>query len=611
MRRHTVILGLAAALALTIAPAVAVATEVNPAPASQAWTVDGRGNGHGHGLSQYGARGAALAGLTAPKIVAFYYPGTQLVTTPASTIRVWITDAGSATTVQATPDLRLAGVGALTTPGVSRWRLVPSGAGLAVQRLASGHWTTTRSGLPSGAEFTSTTGVVRTYHGDGSSTDYRGAISAVRSGSGAITVNRLSLDDYVRGVVPREMPASWPSAAVQAQAIAARTYAKYVAEHGGGGSYDICDTTNCQVYGGKAVYDSAGNLLYGEDTRSDAAVAQTARQVLYYGGHAAFAQFAASNGGVMAAGGQPYLVSKVDPYDNARSGDPYLGWSRAVSVARVADYYGLAHVASVDITARVGGGPWGGVVTAATVRGTDSSGRSSAVQVSGSSLASAMGLPYSLFHIRASAPVGQVEAVAVESLRTYRVSGWTFDPQHTDVSTRVHVYVDSGGHAATADLAATTVQRTYQTASAAHGFSIVVPVPMTGTHRLCVYGLDAANVHHTTLMCRTLTPLVNPFGHVETASLSGSSYRTRGWAFDPDLLGGPAQMRLSVDGVARTYPAATPRRDVAAHYGLRDARVGFDVTVALTPGTHRVCTSGANQKGAGRDTSFGCTLVHR
>jgi peptidoglycan hydrolase-like amidase len=412
--------GLAVALTAAIAPVAAAAVEVNPTPASQVWTVDGRGNGHGHGLSQYGARGAAMAGLSASRIVAFYYPGTKQMTVSASTIRVWITDQGPATTVRAARGLHVSGVGALTAPGVSRWRLVPSGAGLALQRLASGHWATARSGLPARADFTSTSGAVRTYHGDGSSSDYRGVVSGVRSGSGEITVNRLPLDAYVRGVVPREMPASWVAAAVQAQAIAARTYARYVAEHAGG-AYDICDTTNCQVYGGKARYDSAGNRLYGEDSRSDSAVARTANRVLYYAGHAAFTQFAASNGGVMAAGSRPYLVGKADPYDNARSGDPYLGWTRSVRVPHVAGYYGLAHVAGVDITARVGGGPWGGVVTAATVRGTDSAGHRRSLHVTGTSLAWAMDLPYVLFHIRTPAPVGHVAAVRIATTNSGRV----------------------------------------------------------------------------------------------------------------------------------------------------------------------------------------------
>src|SRR5581483_2603028 len=64
--------------------------------------------------------------------------------------------------------------------------------------------------------------------GNGGLTDYRGTITAVRSGAtGVRTVDTLPLDSYVYGVVPRESSASWRPAALQAQAVAARSYALY------------------------------------------------------------------------------------------------------------------------------------------------------------------------------------------------------------------------------------------------------------------------------------------------------------------------------------------------------------------------------------------------
>ena len=59
------------------------------------------------------------------------------------------------------------------------------------------------------------------------------------------------MDDYVQGVVPAEMPASWEPEAVQAQAVAARTYAAWHRARSGDRYYQICDTTSCQVYGGR------------------------------------------------------------------------------------------------------------------------------------------------------------------------------------------------------------------------------------------------------------------------------------------------------------------------------------------------------------------------
>ncbi len=576
------------------APAGAFTAERNPAPASGVWTVDGGGNGHGHGMSQYGARGAAMAGLDVSKIIAFYYPGTTLSMSSSSSIRVWITDASGATTVAAVAGLSVTGVGALPTSGISQWRLVPSGAGLALQRLTSGKWVTAKA-LPASATFSSTSGAIRLVHGGGSS-DFRGTLSAVRSGSGLITVNRLLLDDYVRGVIPNEMPASWPAAAVQAQAIAARSYARYALEHNGSGAYDICDTTNCQVYRGMSSEESASN----------AAVSATANEIVSYHGSVAFTQFAASNGGAMVSGGQPYLVSKADPYDHEQ-------WTRTVSVASVAGYYGLARVTEIDITGRSGGGPWGGAVTSATVRGTDSSGAARAVPTTGPSLASVMGLSFSLFHLRGGvpAPAGHVDGISVETVSSYRIGGWTFDPARPAVSTRVHVYVDGGPRSFVANLPRPDVKRAFGISSAAHGFSVVIPIPATGRHKVCVYGMDAVSLHHSTLLCTYLSAPSTPLGHVEAVVHSGSSYQVSGWTFDPSLLGGPGRVHVYVDSSSHPFNAVRPRTDVARRYGLRNPNVGFVASVPVPAGLHRICTYGINTAGLGRNVSLGCVTVRR
>ena len=133
---------------------------------------------------------------------------------------------------------------------------------------------------------------------------YRGSLRSLRPSSGSRsrdTVNVLRLDDYLKGVVPREMPASWSPAAVQAQAIAARTYAAYERAHPLTDTYQICDTTSCQVYGG---YSS-------EHPDSNAAIEATAGKIQTYGGDPAFTQFSSSSGGWTSAGSVPYLVAKT------------------------------------------------------------------------------------------------------------------------------------------------------------------------------------------------------------------------------------------------------------------------------------------------------------
>src|SRR3954470_7527344 len=67
---------LVAPLALTSTASSAHADQTYYVPISKAWTITGHGFGHGHGLSQYGAQGAAIHGLSYTDIIDFYYPGT-------------------------------------------------------------------------------------------------------------------------------------------------------------------------------------------------------------------------------------------------------------------------------------------------------------------------------------------------------------------------------------------------------------------------------------------------------------------------------------------------------------------------------------------------------
>jgi SpoIID/LytB domain protein len=67
-----------AVLAITAVPGPAsAAPQRYYVPVDKVWTVDGHGYGHGHGMSQYGAQGAALKGLSYSKIIDFYYPRTS------------------------------------------------------------------------------------------------------------------------------------------------------------------------------------------------------------------------------------------------------------------------------------------------------------------------------------------------------------------------------------------------------------------------------------------------------------------------------------------------------------------------------------------------------
>ncbi len=325
-------------------------------------TVDGRGYGHGHGLSQYGAQGAARQGRTAMQIVRFYYPGTR-AGTARSIVRVHLTaDTDNNTTVVARSGLAVrnldtGAVRRLPTRGAagkaSRWRLSAGPGGVTRVSFLSGGWHTWAN-LNGDAELRAP-GPLRLVLPSGAVT-YRGTLQS-RSLPGSpprhrVTVNRLPLDGYVRGVIPREMPASWKPAALRAQAIAARTYAAFEVADSTNRVYQLCDTSSCQVYGGMSA----------EVSTTNAATAATAGQIRTFNGSPAFTQFSASNGGWMARGGQPYLTDKKDPFD-PWAGNPYRAWTAHVTSAAIEKAFpALGNLTSIAVTRRDGNGQWNGRV---------------------------------------------------------------------------------------------------------------------------------------------------------------------------------------------------------------------------------------------------------
>ncbi|MEO5653781.1 MAG: SpoIID/LytB domain-containing protein [Marmoricola sp.] len=383
-------LGLVAGPVLMAIPAQASRTvsESYAVPADGKLRLTGHGYGHGHGMSQYGAQGAAKQGLTYRQILAFYYPGTTLAD-GGGPVRVLITaDTDDDVRVLPTNGLRVREVSsgsAYTLPAASgrtTWRL-RTVSGKTVLDYYDGRW---RAYLPGGRALSG----AAEFFGPGTLTLKVGGTDLVYRGAmrldAANTINVLSMDDYVKGVVPREMPASWQSAAVQAQAVAARTYASWEREAHPTRSYQTCDTTSCQVYGG---VDS-------EDPRGNAAVEATAGQVRTYGGEPAFTQFASSSGGWLSAGSRPYLVAKADPYDNF-SGNPVHSWTTTLTRAAIQRAYPrLGTLRRVQVTRRDGNGHWYGRVEEMVLVGSRAS-----VRLGGSEFRSRFGLRSSWFHFGA------------------------------------------------------------------------------------------------------------------------------------------------------------------------------------------------------------------
>jgi SpoIID/LytB domain protein len=210
-------------------------------------------------------------------------------------------------------------------------------------------------------------------------------LALIKSGSGGRTINTVLLEDYVRGVVPAEMPTSWAADAVRAQAVAARSYAVRLRDVGRYSGYDICDTTACQVYSGMGRETGKGN----------AAVRATAATIVTYRGKVALTQFASSNGGYSARGDYPYLAAHRDPYDGVIKSQ---AWTRVISASSISRAWpSVGTVKQLQITSRDGAGAWGGRVKTIKIIGT-----SRTATVSGTTFQHMFGMRSSLYMISGS-----------------------------------------------------------------------------------------------------------------------------------------------------------------------------------------------------------------
>jgi SpoIID/LytB domain protein len=346
--------------------------QVYKVPDSGVFTVRGHGWGHGHGMSQHGAQGMGLKGINAQRILAFYYPGTERTVDTNGLIRVLISgDTTDPVAVVSRSGLTLRDLGDSKTYllptdlGAKRWRVLASTAATdKVQWYDGSVWKDwkaggTKTALVGRGEFFSTAGPV-TLLADAGPMAYRGTLRSAapsETSTARNTVNVLTLDSYVKGVIPAEMPASWHKYAVRAQAVAARTYAAYDRAAHTTRYYDTCDTTACQVYKGVAL----------EDPRSNDAADKTAGQIRTVDGQPIFSQFSSSNGGWTSQGTADgvsvgYLPHKADPYDGW-SGNTNYSWSTKLSAAKIrSSYPAVGKLLRIRVIKREGGGDWQGRV---------------------------------------------------------------------------------------------------------------------------------------------------------------------------------------------------------------------------------------------------------
>ena len=269
------------------------------AQAAVSWVVHGRGFGHGVGMSAYGAYGYAKAGKSYQFILGHYYRGTTIGTIEKPRVVRVLLDISPG-------DVEFSGAtsacGEVLDPARS---YEAHRVGKTVKLRSSGGKPLASCGRKLRAAGRGKIAIAG--HGT-----YRGALETVptESQAGSLNVvNALALEQYVKGVMPNEVPPSWPTEELKAQALAVRSIA--LTGDVGGNGFDLYADTRSQVYEGlESEYDS-----------TNAAVAATRGQVVMYGGEIAQTLYSACSGGhtesaVNVFGSPvPYLVGVPDPYD--------------------------------------------------------------------------------------------------------------------------------------------------------------------------------------------------------------------------------------------------------------------------------------------------------
>ena len=357
---------------------------VHPVPAGGVFVLDGHGWGHGVGMSQWGAQGAASRGVSAATILSTYYPGTSRATVADDAVRVWLQrDDGSDLIVEAgagltATDLSTGRMVALPA-GPARWRAVRVGSAMRVEGLSEAGWTPLAgsAATPGPLRFATPAGLVGVRYPSGTVGRYRGTVQATLDSSGFKSVANVRLEDYVSEVVPQEVSPSWAPAALQAQAVAARTFAVwYRSSRPRGSSWDVCDNAACQAFGGVGV----------EQASTTAAVRATAGWILSYRGALAVTMYSASSGGWTVAGGAPYLSAHADDWDGWAA-NPQHSWSASLPAAVIERAFpAVGHLLRLRVTARDGGGQWGGRVRTVVLEGADARGAPTTVTTTGAAI---------------------------------------------------------------------------------------------------------------------------------------------------------------------------------------------------------------------------------
>lgn len=440
--------------------AIAVVNPIEGAPADPcppatavvpgAFDLVGAGFGHGVGMSQYGALGQARAGVSSAAILAHYYPGATLATAQVDVpIRVSLANGSGSYAFRGEAVDSGGGNLAIAIDGAET--VVPPGEIVRV-RNDSGAVLVTRGGGAGSDSVVGRGATVIVRWGGSKDPGQAGGVATVvnatqvtdatvanrlnsvghryRYGTLEVTpvansqvrvINTLALgDEYVLGVA--EMPSSWPAAALEAQAVASRSFA--LAKYGNGRVSSDCachvrDGVSDQVFvgwnkeksaSGGAWRQSVMATMSGGGASGSAGTGVGQGLVLTQNGKPVTAYFHSSSGGrtqdpAEVWGSSVGFTSVVDdPWALDSSINPYASWTASVAQQRVAQVFGLVAVSVLEVISRTASG------AAKEIRATAPTGATAVI--SGAAARSAFGLRST--HVNAIGPSGSVVNAVVQ-----------------------------------------------------------------------------------------------------------------------------------------------------------------------------------------------------
>jgi stage II sporulation protein D len=312
MRTRTTVENSAGMRRFCLALAVLSLALPSAASAARTWVVHGAGWGHGVGMSAYGAYGYGKNGMGYRRILDHYFRHlkiTKLKHEPS--VRVLLeTASGDVAFTRATSacgeKLRAARTYLAHRHGGGMRLLTGNGHNLArcgksLHARGRGHVEVKGLGA------------------------YRGKLVVLPSGGSVNVINDVPVNDYVRGSVPAEVPASWPRETLEVMAVASRSIA--LSTDVGGDGFQLYPDTRTQLYKG----------ISAESPRSDRAVKRTFNEVATFRGDIVQTTYFSSSGGITEShflGGPsvPYLKSVKDPYDTY---SPLHRWTLRFSQAEM------------------------------------------------------------------------------------------------------------------------------------------------------------------------------------------------------------------------------------------------------------------------------------